>query len=90
MVDEIRSNRTIVPTNRPNAIQECKRVDAPPPPIHRMHAKAERLDRGTMLIDMRNHVYIIAGALGGKRHRNAMSHEIPILSHEIDQHRVWP
>jgi hypothetical protein len=55
-----------------------------------MHAKAERLDRGTMLIDMRNHVYIIAGALGGKRHGNAMSHEIPILSHEIDQHWVWP
>jgi hypothetical protein len=55
-----------------------------------MQTKAKRLDRGTMLIDMRNHVYIITGALGGKRHRNAMSHEIPILSHEKDQYRVWP
>jgi hypothetical protein len=73
-----------VPTNRTNAIQECKRVDAPPPPIDGMHTKAKRFDRGTMLVDMRNHVNIVAGALSRERHRNAMSHEVPILSHEID------
>jgi hypothetical protein len=90
MVDEIRGNRTIVPTSRTNTVKKCKRVHASSPPVHGMQTKAKRLDRGTMLIDMRNHVYIITGALGGKRHRNAMSHEIPILSHEKDQYRVWP
>jgi hypothetical protein len=49
-----------------------------------MHTKAKRFDRGTMLVDMRNHVNIVAGALSRERHRNAMSHEVPILSHEID------
>ena len=90
MVDEIRSNRTIMTTNRTNTVQECKRVDAAPPPIDGMQAKSKRLNRGAMLIDMRDHVDIVAGALGGERHRNAMSHEVPILSHEIDQHRAWP
>ena len=90
MVDEIRGNRTIVPTNGKNAIQECKRIDAPSPPIHRMHVKTQRLDGGKMLVDMGNHVDIVTGALSGECHRNAMSYEVPILSDEIDQHWVLP
>src|SRR5262245_48968902 len=71
-----------------DAIDKCKRVDTSSSPLHRMHPKAQRFDGCTMLIDPRNDVNIIAGALRCERHRNAMPHEIPILSYEIDQHRL--
>ena len=83
-MDEIRSYRAIVPADRSNAVQECKRVDTPPLPFHSMYMKAERFDGRTILVNMRNDVDIIARALRSERHRHPMSHEIPIFGDEVD------
>ena len=49
-----------------------------------MKMKSFRFDRGAVAIDASCDMYVEAGIAGGPCHRQAMGHEIPIFSHEID------
>jgi hypothetical protein len=66
---------------------EIQRIEAAAPPDDGMQAEALRFDGGRALVDVGDHVDLVAGALGFARHRQPVRKEIPVLRHQIDQNR---
>jgi hypothetical protein len=88
VMHQVRPEPLIEPADFAENANEIVRPGTAAPPVQRMQLETVAFDRRAAVHHIGRDVDVVTGAQRGAGHRQAMRQEVPVLGHQINQHRL--